>query len=199
MSLRFAILGFLSVRPLSGYDLKRTFDTSVRHFWTADQAAIYRALGELEADGLVAHDRISQETRPDRKVFRTTEAGTEALDAWLALPAQIAPRREPLLIRLFFSSRLDAGAWRAVVEAELGTIEEELGVLAAAVAAFESKHRDADPSVQPLLIGPLITLSNGVELGVTYRRWLRGLLRAQDDGSLTVSHLLRSLNERLGD
>ena len=55
MSLRFAILGFLSVRPFSGYDLKRAFDQSVRHFWTADQAAIYRTLGELESKGLVEH------------------------------------------------------------------------------------------------------------------------------------------------
>jgi DNA-binding PadR family transcriptional regulator len=66
MSLRQAILGFLSIRPLSGYDLKRTFDQSVRHFWSADQAAIYRMLGELEADGLVEYERIAQETRPDR-------------------------------------------------------------------------------------------------------------------------------------
>ena len=33
MSLEYAILGFLNYRPLSGYDLKKVFDNSVRHFW----------------------------------------------------------------------------------------------------------------------------------------------------------------------
>ena len=38
MSLKHAILGFLSFKALSGYDLKKAFDNSVRHFWTANRA-----------------------------------------------------------------------------------------------------------------------------------------------------------------
>ena len=44
MSLDHAILGFLNYKPLSGYDLKKVFDSSVRHFWYADQSQIYRTL-----------------------------------------------------------------------------------------------------------------------------------------------------------
>ncbi|MGD0004493.1 MAG: PadR family transcriptional regulator, partial [Anaerolineaceae bacterium] len=40
MSLDYAILGFLSYKPFSGYDLKKVFDNSVRHFWYADQSQI---------------------------------------------------------------------------------------------------------------------------------------------------------------
>jgi PadR family transcriptional regulator AphA len=32
MSLKHAILGFINYRPLSGYDLKKIFDGSVRYF-----------------------------------------------------------------------------------------------------------------------------------------------------------------------
>jgi DNA-binding PadR family transcriptional regulator len=113
MSLRFTILGFLSIRPLTGYDLKRYFDASVRHFWSADQAAIYRTLGELAGDGLVEHERIAQQTRPDRKVYHATPAGLAALDAWLATPAPPVARREPLLVKLFFTGRLAPSARRA--------------------------------------------------------------------------------------
>ena len=60
MSLRHTILGFLSIRPMSGYRLKRYFEASVRHFWTADQAAIYRALAELTSEQLVEHERVAQ-------------------------------------------------------------------------------------------------------------------------------------------
>ena len=53
MSLRHAILGFLSFQPFTGYDLKKAFDRSVRHFWPATQSQIYRTLAELDADGLI--------------------------------------------------------------------------------------------------------------------------------------------------
>ena len=48
MSLEHAILGFLTYRPMSGYDLKKFFDESVRHFWSAPQSQIYRTLGRDE-------------------------------------------------------------------------------------------------------------------------------------------------------
>ena len=51
MSLEHAILGFLNYKPLSGYDLKKIFDTSVRHFWAADQSQIYRTLNRLTERG----------------------------------------------------------------------------------------------------------------------------------------------------
>ena len=38
MSLKHAILGFLSFAPLTGYDLKKAFDRSVQHFWPANQS-----------------------------------------------------------------------------------------------------------------------------------------------------------------
>ena len=53
MSLDFAILGFLSYSPFTGYDLKKFFDQSVRHFWTADQSQIYRILARLGDEGKV--------------------------------------------------------------------------------------------------------------------------------------------------
>ena len=45
MSLGHAILGFLNREPMTGYDLKtRCFDDDAAHFWTADQAQVYRTL-----------------------------------------------------------------------------------------------------------------------------------------------------------
>lgn len=60
MSLEYAILGFLNYKPQSGYDLKKIFDTSVRHFWAADQSQIYRILTRLTERGLVEMSVIEQ-------------------------------------------------------------------------------------------------------------------------------------------
>lgn len=194
MSLRHALLGFLSIRPLSGYDLKRYFDASVRHFWTADQAAIYRALGDLEAEALVRHERIAQSSRPDRKVFHLTEAGRAALDAWLATPTPSIPRREPLLVQLFFTGRIAPEALRELLRAELASTEAELAGFRGIVAAIEAEQASLDEATQ---VGPLITITNGVRAALAQREWLRGLLQRQDAGTLTVANLLDELHTLL--
>ena len=45
------ILGLLSLRPMSGYDMKRIVDHSTRFFWAASYGQIYPELRRLEADG----------------------------------------------------------------------------------------------------------------------------------------------------
>ena len=69
MSLEFAILGFLNYHPYTGYDLKKIFDTSIRHFWPADQSQIYRTLARLTENGWAEMEKVPQDDRPDRKVY----------------------------------------------------------------------------------------------------------------------------------
>ena len=83
MSLEYAILGFLNYKPMTGYDLKKAFDDSVRHFWYADQSQIYRTLNRLNEKDWVSRDVIEQDTRPDRKEYSITDSGREALRQWL--------------------------------------------------------------------------------------------------------------------
>jgi PadR family transcriptional regulator, regulatory protein AphA len=190
VSLRHAILGFLTIRPLSGYDLKRAFDSSVRHFWTADQAAIYRALTELERDGFVLHERVAQSARPDRKVHHATEAGREELARWLRGAMPVTVRREPLLLKLFFADALHPEVMRDIVDGELAQVDEELAAFEAYAATLEARAATASDADRRSLLGPLITLTNGVQLGHAYRRWLAGLSALAHESRLTVEHVL---------
>lgn len=106
MSLKHAILGFLHHAPLSGYDLKKAFDTSVRHFWPADQSQIYRTLAQLVDQEWAEVETISQDDRPNRKVYYITETGREELHRWLITPLPPQEFREPLLIQIFFAGQL---------------------------------------------------------------------------------------------
>jgi DNA-binding PadR family transcriptional regulator len=106
MSLDYAILGFLNYSPLSGYDLKKVFDNSVRHFWPADQSQIYRTLARLAEKGLVEQEVFRGVDRPDRKEYRITPAGREALRAWLLSPLPSQEVRIAALIQVFFASQL---------------------------------------------------------------------------------------------
>ncbi len=203
MSLRYAILGFLTIRPLSGYDIKRFFDNSVRHFWSADQAAIYRTLADLESDQLVEHERVEQQTRPDRKLYHIMPAGVAELDAWLVSPAAAVVRREPLLLKLFFTNRLGAAGLSVVVASELAAVDAQLAEFKALLASIEHDRAEMleqlgdgedAAAYRKVLVGPLITLTNGARLGVAYRDWLRELKQAHEQDTLTDTALLKALH-----
>jgi DNA-binding PadR family transcriptional regulator len=107
VSLDYAILGFLQSGEMSGYDLKtRCFDRQASHYWTADQAQVYRTLDRLELAGDVTVARKRQRSRPDRKVYSITPSGEARLLAWAAEPHPLPPHRDPFLIQLRFSTGL---------------------------------------------------------------------------------------------
>jgi PadR family transcriptional regulator AphA len=106
MSLEHAILGFLNYRPYSGYDLKKIFDTSVRHFWPADQSQIYRTLSRMNEKGWVETEVIRQESRPDRKEYRITSLGRGELRQWLVTPLAPEENRSADMIQVFFAAQL---------------------------------------------------------------------------------------------
>ena len=106
MSLKHAILGFLNYTPKTGYELKNVFDTSVQHFWPADQSQIYRTLTQLEKDGWVEKEIVVQEDRPNRKVYSITHAGQEQLRQWLVTPLPFGDNRSAPLIQVFFAGQL---------------------------------------------------------------------------------------------
>ncbi len=106
MSLEFAILGFLNYHPYTGYDLKKVFDISIRHFWPADQSQIYRTLARLTEQGFVEVERVPQEDRPDRKVYHITDSGRAELLGWLAAPPPLDEPRSAALIQVFFTGQL---------------------------------------------------------------------------------------------
>ena len=106
MSLEHAILGFLNYGASSGYDLKKLFDVSVRHFWPADQSQIYRTLSRLAERGWAEAEIVQQEDRPNRKVYHITEAGQEELRRWLTTSFPTKDARHALLIQVFFAGQL---------------------------------------------------------------------------------------------
>jgi DNA-binding PadR family transcriptional regulator len=106
MTLEFAILGFLNYSPLTGYDLKKIFDNSIRHFWQADQSQIYRTLARLSDQGFVTVEKVEQTTRPDRKVYSITENGRQEFHRWLTIPVQLDSPRSAPLVQVFFSGQL---------------------------------------------------------------------------------------------
>src|ERR1041384_7778656 len=65
------ILGLLSSRPRSGYEIKTVVDRSTRFFWAASYGQIYPELRRLESEGLIEGEDAPNGDRP-RRVYRLT-------------------------------------------------------------------------------------------------------------------------------
>lgn len=131
MDLQHAILGLLSLQPMSGYDLGRAFAGSVAHFWHADRSQIYRTLARLEERGAIETETISQDGRPDRKLHSPTAAGEAELREWLDSPLEPEQSKEPFLARLFFAEQLGADGVARLLEERRAQAEETLERLSA--------------------------------------------------------------------
>ena len=106
MSLKHALLGFLNYGPMTGYEIKKFFDTSIAHFWNAELSQIYPTLKQAQAEGLVEMNVDVQADRPNRKVYSITDDGRRELIDWLAKSTEPDQIRDPLLMKVFFAASL---------------------------------------------------------------------------------------------
>ncbi|MFF2505439.1 helix-turn-helix transcriptional regulator [Streptomyces sp. NPDC058067] len=114
-----AVLGLLSFgEELSGYDLKKWSDWSLRFFyWSPSFSQIYSELKRLEQAGYATSRMVAQETGTrDKRVYRITEEGMEAVRTW----AREAPVDPPVLkhgpmLRLWLGHLLEIQQMREVL------------------------------------------------------------------------------------
>jgi PadR family transcriptional regulator, regulatory protein AphA len=99
MSLRHALLGLLVEHPASGYDLLKTFGTSLANVWPATQSQIYGELTKLADSGLVV---VSEQGPRGRKEYTLTDAGLAELRRWLTETEPQRTTRSDVLLRVFF-------------------------------------------------------------------------------------------------
>jgi DNA-binding PadR family transcriptional regulator len=103
----FAILGFLTLGPMSGYDIKKLVEESTENFWSESFGQIYPALRRLTEEGLIEKAEAPSEGGRPRHVYSINDRGREALAAWLREPTDPPPVRIELLLKLFFGARCD--------------------------------------------------------------------------------------------
>lgn len=103
----FAILGALSMWPMSGYDIRKVLERGMGRYWAESYGQIYPFLKQLLARGSIRKSEEKGRGKPDRHVYSLTEKGRKELKEWLVRPAGPAPCREELLLKLFFGSQVE--------------------------------------------------------------------------------------------
>lgn len=107
MSITFAILGILSWKPSTGYELKKIFEESSFMYWSGNNNQIYKALLQMQNEGLVTNEVIHQDSSPSKKVYKITEEGIEELKEWVLSNPETPEFKKTFLIQLAWSNLLN--------------------------------------------------------------------------------------------
>jgi DNA-binding PadR family transcriptional regulator len=168
-----AVLGGLSVEPMSGYTLREAIRDVLGHFWSESFGQIYPTLTELEGRG---HVRRLGSARPGSSIFAITPSGRERLRELLARPIQPTPPRNGLMLRLFFGRQLGPGACRALVVEAKEEAERRL-------RQFEEIRRENEADEAHAEDRPywLITVSAGEHTARAAIAWADEALRSLDE------------------
>src|SRR5579872_5017625 len=114
-----AILACLTEHPMTGYELAKTFDSSIGFFWKADHQQIYRELTRLRDRGHVQGREVVQSGKPNKLVYTLTAEGRSALRHWAARPSVPASIKDDLLVRLYALDSVDIEPLRTDLMARL--------------------------------------------------------------------------------
>lgn len=123
MSLRFALLALLTAQPMTGYDLAKSFHSSVGHVWNAPDSQIYPELRRMETGGLIeatAVARNTQATHATKRIYHITATGEQAFRAWMATPIEYTRERDPAHLRAAYFEWADPEAVREQLLAHVG-------------------------------------------------------------------------------
>lgn len=107
MSIKFAILGILSWKPSTGYDLKKIFEESSLMYWSGNNNQIYKALLQLQNEEFVTSDVIHQDSSPSKKIYKITKEGLAELKEWVLSSPETPEFKKTFLIQLAWSNLLD--------------------------------------------------------------------------------------------
>ena len=172
----YVILGLLTFREMSGYDLKQLINKSITHFyWSPAKSQIYGELRRLESHGLVTMREVPQTLRPDKRLYQITPEGTEAMLQWLR-SSGVEPDsyKSALLLKTFFGHMLPHDVTLGLLEERRKQIAQELTLCEKRTAELQEKMPGSEADDETFF--PLLTLQRSITLCQADLQWLDAAL-----------------------
>lgn len=168
---RYAILGALTVAPMSGYDIRQFFALSVGNFWFENYGQIYPMLKALQRNRLIKP--LARGPTSRRVAYEITAKGRRVLAAWLAQPAELQPPRNEALLKLFFAREGPPGAAAAILK-QCRAHHQQLLMTYAGIAKEIDRH-----SGNPNVSNWRLTLNYGRHVSEALLQWCDEALKAE--------------------
>lgn len=166
----FAILGLLSLRSWSTYELAKQVSRSLHWFWPRAERKLYDEPKVLVADGFATSSKSYTGERA-RTVYDITDAGRAALTAWLDEPPAARVIEFEAMLKIFFADAGSITQLAATVDAVEAASHDRLSELVTMIDAVIEHPEFPDR----LHISALsLRLQFAQEAGaLTWSRWAR--------------------------
>lgn len=129
-TLKFAILGLLNRKPMTGYDIGKEFNFQLAEFWSAKHSQIYPELKKLVDEKLIVYNIEITGDVLEKKVYNITEKGKKDFLKWLKKdePMEQTPKNV-FRLRMYFSNNLDINTRIHLLEQQLEQHQDRLTFL----------------------------------------------------------------------
>jgi DNA-binding PadR family transcriptional regulator len=166
VSFRHFILGLLTKRSMSGYDIRRLLRSLGWLLGNPSFGTIYPALHALLEDGLVTVEVVPHPSRPPRKIYTITEAGRQTLQNWVAQPPPSSTGLRAFIMHLIL-------AGDSTSDGLIGHLRQRQDAVAAHRSALEQAVEGLGEQASA---GELVAIEYGLAIANAELTWLEGKL-----------------------
>jgi len=171
-----SILQLLERAPLSGYDLKKRFATSLAYGWYAHDSQIYPQLRQLESHGMVESRVEASSVGPDRRVYSLTAQGDAALRDWLQAPLDVTRQKSELLLRVWSMDLLRPEAFLDLLADVRRQVQEHGQQPADIHEKLLARHGPPEAIDDPRHVGVQLCLEHDMQLAQARLAWLQRMI-----------------------
>ena len=161
----YVILGLLSHEELTGYEIKKRMDTTLKYFWSASYGSIYPALSDLVNRGFATKKEDTKSKR-NKLIYNITDEGRKYLKEWLTFPVEKDELRYETLLKLFFGNEQGPEQTLLHIQSFEEKIRKELPYLLGAEQVLK-KCLDDDTTHKYYLL----TVQFGIKTYRAYLEW----------------------------
>ncbi|ANZ21557.1 transcriptional regulatory protein [Streptomyces noursei ATCC 11455] len=162
MALRHAVLAALLDEELSGYQLAKSFDLGVANFWYAQPQQLYAELTRLERDALITGREVVQDTRPNKRLFRVTDAGLAELERFTAAATKPSFIRDDLSVKVQAADHVDTETLIAQLTERAAFARAKTDLFGRLLHTMRGERTEAEFLRHGTRIGPYLTCLRGL-------------------------------------
>lgn len=167
MALQHAIMTALLEDDLSGYELAKSFDSSLGFFWRASHQQIYQDLRKLSDSGWISGTTVAQDGKPSKIVYTLTNEGRAGLDVWVLGPSRTLEGKDDLMVKLYNLSLENA----AHLASELEQRREQVMSRLYLYERIRRRHYDQPSELSIRRKGVCLALNAGISQGEQFLAW----------------------------
>lgn len=171
-TLGYAILQLLERAPLSGYDVKKQFASSLGYGWYAHDSQIYPQLKQLERLGFVHSHIEASSAGPERRVYAMTASGRAALVDWLQSPCDDSRQKSELMLRVWSQDLIPPDAFKTMLTDVEHQTRAHLRRMLAIRQKLLARYGPPEVAADPQIVGTMLCLEHDIQLARAKLTWL---------------------------